>query len=81
MSLQDTLQSLVGDKGVYEIARAYALAKDGKPPARSDKYALAVARVLENPDTAQWKTLKVLFETLGVDAEAAIAAAASQVTR
>lgn len=77
MTLKDTLQQLRGNRSYYAIAQAYALAKDGEAPSRRDRYELTVRRAMENPDTAQWQTLKTIFKALGVDIETAIAIAAA----
>jgi hypothetical protein len=77
MTLKDTLQQLRGDRSYYQIAQAYALAKDGEAPSRRDRYELTVRRAMEHPETAKWETLRLIFQAMGVDAETALAIAAA----
>jgi len=77
--LQPTLTDLIGDRTLYSVALDYAIAKDGGRPERPDKYRGAVEKMIEQPERAQFGNLALLFKVLGVDIEAAIAIAASQV--
>lgn len=62
------------------MAKAYAAAK-GETPNRPDHYASTIKRMLADPDSAEWGNLKLLLGILGVDAEAALEVAASQVKK
>lgn len=77
--LQQTLTHLIGDRTLYSVALDYAIAKDGERPERPDKYRGAVEKMIAQPERAQFENLALLFKVLGVDVEAAIAIAASQV--
>jgi|GEM_PF-4901540 len=77
--LQQTLQQLIGDRTLYSVALDYAIARDSERPERPDKYRGAVEKMIDQPDRAQFGNLALLFKVLGVDVEAAIAIAASQV--
>lgn len=78
-ALKDTITVLAQGHSLYKLSQAYGIAKDGHPPKRGDRYSSAIKRMIENPDAAQWESLRMLLKVLGVDAEAAIAIAASQV--
>lgn len=78
-SLKDTIAALTQGKSLYSLSQVYGLAKDGAPPERGDQYSSAIKRIIADPDAAKWESLRPLLAALGVDAEAAIAIAASQV--
>jgi hypothetical protein len=77
--LMQVLERLQGDETLYSLALRYAIARDGDRPERPDKYQGAVKKMLAQPERAQFENLALLFKILGVDIEAAIAVAASQV--
>ena len=77
--LQQTLTNLIGDRTLYSVSLDYAIARDGERPERPDKYQGAVKKMIDQPQRAQFENLALLFRVLGVDIEAAIAIAASQV--
>lgn len=77
-AMKDILEQLKGDRSVYELAKAYAHAK-GETPTRPDHYASTVKRILHDPQGAKWESLSILLAALGLDAEAALRIAASQV--
>lgn len=79
VGLKETIDSLTQGKTLYQLSQAYGIAKDGHAPVRGDKYSSAIKRILEDPDAAKWESLRPLLAALGVDAETAIAIAASQV--
>jgi hypothetical protein len=76
--MKELLEKLKGDRSIYELAKAYAAAKGESHP-RPDHYASTIKRILAEPDKARWDSLKPLLQVLGLDAEAALEVAASQV--
>jgi hypothetical protein len=84
--LKDTIAALAesrGDITTYKIAQHLAAHKPEqtgkKQSGRPDRYGSTVRRVMLNPESASWENVKLVLAALGVDAEAAIAIAASQV--
>jgi hypothetical protein len=84
--LKDTIAVLAKsreDITTYKIAQHLAAHKpeqQGKKKSdRPDRYGSTVRRVMLNPESASWENVKLVLAALGVDAEAAIAIAASQV--
>jgi hypothetical protein len=61
----------------YRIAKEYGRLKDGQEPNPPDRYYHTVRKILEKPDQAEFENLKRVFWIMGVDIEAAIAAAAA----
>ena len=56
-----------------DLAYAYGIIKlNGKTPLRRDQYRATVDRILSEPDTAQLKSIDVIFQALGVDIYQAI---------
>jgi hypothetical protein len=73
-------QLLAADgRNLNQLAIAYGIAKDGEKPQRQDKYRNTLLRIVENPDSSSWENLSRFLRVLGVDAETAIAIAASQI--
>lgn len=87
--LKDTIAVLAKsreDITTYKIAQHLAAHKpeqQGKKksdrPDRPDRYGSTVRRVMQNPEAASWENVRLVLAALGVDAEAAIAIAASQI--
>jgi hypothetical protein len=77
MSLKPTIDSLSEGRNINEIAKAYAIAKDGRVPERVDFYRTTVARIIDNPDVRSWESIRLFFAACGIDAEVALAIAAS----
>lgn len=78
MELKRLLTQLKGDRTIYDIAAAYALAKDGTVPARKDRYGAAIEQMLQHPERSQWENVVRLFGVLGVDILQATEIAARQ---
>lgn len=79
--LKSTIAALIEDQGIttYKIAQALALAKPSPTGSdRPDRLSSTVKRVVEDPESASWENVRLVLAALGVDAEAAIAIAASQ---
>lgn len=80
--LKDTIAALAESQGIttYKIAKHLAEAKPNPTgSSRPDRMNSTVRRVLDDPDAASWENVRLVLAALGVDAEAAIAIAASQV--
>lgn len=79
VGLKETVCALTEGKTLYRLSQLYGTAKDGVPPARGDQYSSTIKRIIADPESAQWGSLRTLLGVLGIDAEAAIEIAASQV--
>lgn len=77
--MQELIQRLAQGHSLYQLSKAYGKIKDGTEPTRPDAYGSTIKRIIAEPDKARWESLKILLLALGVDGEAAIAIAASQV--
>lgn len=80
--LKDTIAALAESQGItkYKIAKHLAEHKPNpEGSGRPDRMNGTVARVMADPDKASWENVRLVLAALGVDAEAAIAIAASQV--
>lgn len=80
--LRDTIADLAKNQKItnYQIAKHLAEHKPNpKNSGRPDRMNGTVARVFADPDKASWENVRLVLAALGVDAEAAIAIAASQV--
>lgn len=77
MSLKPIIKNLIGERSIGDLAAAYAIAKTGSIPKRRDLYWSTVKRIIDNPDEAKFSTIKLFFNTIGIDIEAAIAIAAN----
>jgi hypothetical protein len=73
------INELMGDRTLYSVALEYGILRDGERPERPDRYAQSIAKMLAQPEKAQFQNLATLFQVFGVDIRAAIAIAASQV--
>jgi hypothetical protein len=79
--LKPLIDDLIAADGrnLNQLAIAYGIAKSGEKPDRQDKYRNTLLRIVEKPEAASWENLSRFLRVLGVDAETAIAIAASQV--
>lgn len=80
--LKDTIAALAESQGVtvYKISKYLAEHKANPTGSnRPDRMNSTVRRVLDDPENASWENVRLVLAALGVDAEAAIAIAASQV--
>ncbi len=80
--LKDTIAALAESQGIstYKIAKHLAEHKPSETGSgRPDRLSSTVNRVMADPDKASWENVRLVLAALGVDAEAAIAIAASQI--
>ena len=80
--LKDTIAALAEAQGISTYKIAQHLAAEVPSPTgsdRPDRMASTVRRVFADPESASWGSVRLVLEALGVNADAAIAIAASQV--
>lgn len=80
MAIADTLNELLTASGktIYQVAQEYERLRDGEIKTYN-RYYRTVEGIFNNPGRAQSENLFRVFQVFGVDAESAIAIAASQV--
>jgi hypothetical protein len=81
--LKPLIDELVAADGrnLNQLAIAYGIDKEGQKPERQDRYRNTLLRIIDKPEAASWENLNRFLRVLGVNAEGAIAIAASQVKR